>query len=129
MIPGVPEFARAQVAAFFAPSPRPAHGLPQGESSPRPAVAGGQHPEVISARPLNSRPSRRDDIAAFCGVAQMEEHRPVKPAVAGSNPAATAISKGLAPASTRVSKTCGARVGTSGARSFAARVLDAGEGR
>jgi hypothetical protein len=69
--------------------------------SPRPVVAGARHPQDTTARPLNGQPSRRDDIEL-----------------------------GLAPASTRVSKTCGARVGTSGARSSAAcRVLDAGDER
>jgi hypothetical protein len=95
---GVPEFAAAQMAAFLAPTPRHGHGSPQGQSSPRPVVAGARHPQDTTARPLNGQPSRRDDIEL-----------------------------GLAPASTRVSKTCGARVGTSGARSSAAcRVLDAG---
>jgi hypothetical protein len=69
---GVPAFARAQVAAFFAASPRPAHGLPQGESSPRPVVAGGRNPTAPLARPLNSRPSS-DDIA--CRVLDAGEGR------------------------------------------------------
>jgi hypothetical protein len=104
------------------------HGSPQSESSPRPVTAGVR-------APTSSQVSNR---SSSCGVAQSAEHPPVKRAVAGSNPAATAI-KGLAPASSADSKPARARVGTSEARAAfrwacrtqdrtEARVLDAGEG-
>jgi hypothetical protein len=63
MIPSVPAFALEQMAAFLAPTPRHGHGPVQGNSSPRPVVAGARHPQDTTARPLNGQPSRRDDIA------------------------------------------------------------------
>jgi hypothetical protein len=52
----IPAFARATCDLGRA--------LPQGDNSRRPVTAGGQHPSSKTARPLNSRPSEPDDIAA-----------------------------------------------------------------
>jgi hypothetical protein len=89
----IPAYARAAFASE--------HALPQGNNSPRPVVAGAPHPSSKTARPLNSRPSGRDDIDF----------------------------KGLAPASSADSKPARARVGTSGARSTSAGARTAGASR
>jgi hypothetical protein len=70
----------ASIPAFAWPAFDLEHALPQSECSPRPVTAGVRHP-------TSSQASSR---SSSCGVAQPEEHPPVKRAVAGSNPAATA---------------------------------------
>jgi hypothetical protein len=129
MIPGVPEYA----APFFWPSLLGAGTDSSREkSSPRPVTAGVRHPSSKTARPLNSRPSGRDDIAASGIASPREDAMPH----AGESPASLV---GLAPASSADSKPARARVGTSEARAAfrwacrtqdrtEARVLDAGEG-